>query len=272
MKTATKHWYPKAKANQEPTPWWYYGRAIYVSRHDYRKIFFNFLAVGVPLGVTGLLLEEPWFLYPAYGLACMGVGLLLFSLFGLYRQYGHPAKKYFRKLLEKADVKGNIQLADIHIGTYRHTYQFANLLPEATIHSIDCWAAGFSSEEAISDVRSLEPAPVHEPRIKPYKIKNFEIPLEDASCDVVVFGFGSHEIPAGEERTKIFTEAKRILKPEGKILMFEHGIDFENYLIFGPVIYHVTKHSEWMEFFRTMFSDVKDDRLYAVDMITARKN
>lgn len=271
MKTATTHWYPKAKAGQQPTPWWYYGRAIYVSRHDYRKIFFNFLAFGLPLGVTGLLLQEPWFLYPAYILMYVGFALLFYSLFGLYRQYGHPAKKYFTKLLNKADVKGNVQLADIHIGTYRHTYQFANLLPEATIHSIDCWADGFSSEEAISDVRSLEPAPTHEPRIKTYKIQNFEIPMSDASMDVVVFGFGSHEIPAGEERAKIFAEAKRILKPNGKILMFEHGIDFENYLIFGPVIYHVTKHSEWMEFIRTRFNDVKADRLYAVDMITARK-
>jgi SAM-dependent methyltransferase len=271
MKTQ-KNWFPKAHAGQQPTPWWYYGRAIYVSRHDYRKIFLNFLAVGLPLGVTGLLLNEPWFLYPAYGLACIGVALLLFSLFGLYRQYGHPAKKYFTKLLEKADVKGNIQLADIHIGTYRHTYQFANLLPEGTIYSIDCWADGFSSEEAISDVRSLEPAPTHDPRIKTYKIQQFEIPLEDASMDVVVFGFGSHEIPPGEERAKIFAEAKRILKPEGKLLLFEHGIDFENYLIFGPVIYHVTRHSEWMEFLRNRFNDVKSDRLYAVDMITARKN
>jgi len=271
MKTATTHWYPKAKAGQQPTPWWYYGRAIYVSRHDYRKIFFNFLAVGVPLGVAGLLFEEPWFLYPAYGLACVGFALLFYSLFGLYRQYGHPAKKYFAKLLNKADVKGEIQLADIHIGTYRHTYQFANLLPDATIHSIDCWENDCPSEEAISDVRALEPAPTHEPRIKIDKAQNYTIDMPDASMDVVVFGFGSHEIPPGEERAKIFAEAKRILKPNGKLLMFEHGIDFENYLIFGPVIYHVTKHSEWMEFLRNRFNDVKADRLYAVDMITAKK-
>jgi SAM-dependent methyltransferase len=271
MKTATKHWYPKAKAGEQPGAWWYYGRAIYVSRHDYRKIFFFFVSIGLPLGVAGLLFEEPWFLYPAYGLACVGTLLLLYSLFGLYRQYGHPAKKYFAKLLDKAGITGEVQLADIHIGTYRHTYQFANHLPQATIHSIDCWEDGFSSEEAISDVRSLEPVPVREPRIKAYKIKNFEIPLADASMDVVVFGFGSHEIPAGEERHKIFAEAKRILRPNGKLLMFEHGIDFENYLIFGPVIYHVTKHSEWMEFIRNRFNDVKADRLYAVDMITAKK-
>ncbi|HTF05086.1 MAG TPA: class I SAM-dependent methyltransferase, partial [Bacteroidia bacterium] len=249
----------------------YYGRAIYVSRHDYRKIFLNFLAVGVPLGVTGLLLDEPWFLYPAYGLACIGFALLFYSLFGLYRQYGHPAKNYFQKLLNKAEITGKVELADIHIGTYRHTYQFANLLPEATVHSIDCWQDGFSSEEAISDVRSLEPAPTHEARIKPVKVSNYEIPLNDASCDVVVFGFGTHEIPAGNERDKIFAEAKRILKPDGKIVMFEHGIDFQNYLIFGPVIYHVTQHKEWMKFFQSMFIEVKDDRLYAVDMIIARK-
>lgn len=271
MKTKNNHWYPKADAGKEPSAWWYYGRSVYVSRHDYRKIFFFFLSIGLPLGVTGFLLEEPWFLYPAYGLACVGVLLLLYSLFGLYRQYGHPAKKYFRKLLDKAGVKGAVQLADIHIGTYRHTYQFANLLPEATIHSIDCWQDGFSSEEAISDVRSLEPVPLHNPRIKPYTIANFEIPLADESCDVVVFGFGTHEIPEGKERGKIFAEAVRILKPGGKMLLFEHGIDFHNYLIFGPVIYHVTKHKEWVALINKLLGNAKEDRLFAVNMITALK-
>lgn len=271
MKTKNTRWYPIANAQKEPSPWWYYGRAIYVSRFDYRKIFLAFLAVGMPLGLTGLLFHISLLWYAALALGALGLLLLLYSLFGLYRQYGHPAKKYFGRLLSKAGINGNIQLADIHIGTYRHTYQFANLLPEATIHSIDCWEDGFSSEQAISDVRALEPAPVHNDRIRPIKVKDFEIPLSNAVCDVVVFGFGTHEIPAGSERDKIFDEAKRILKPGGKLIMFEHGIDFQNFLIFGPVINHVTKHKEWVKLLRSMFSDVKEDRLYAVNMITAHK-
>ena len=38
-----KHIYPRANPQKEPTPWWYFGRAVYVSRYDYKKIFFIFL-------------------------------------------------------------------------------------------------------------------------------------------------------------------------------------------------------------------------------------
>lgn len=271
MKAHNKGWYPKADSSRQPSAWWYYGRAIYVSRHDYKKIFLVFISIGIPVGVAGLVLPNVILWNIALGLGALGVLLLLYSLFGLYRQYGHPAKNYFEKLLSEAGIEGNVTMADIHIGTYRHTYQFANLLPEATIHSIDCWEEGFSSELAISDVRSLEPAPTHEARIKPVKTRNFKIPLETSSCDVVVFGFGTHEIPKGKERDTIFAEAMRVLKPGGKVLMFEHGIDFHNYLIFGPVIYHVTHHREWLEVMRSLFSEVKEARMYAVNMITAVK-
>jgi len=54
------------------------------------------------------------------------------------------------------------------------------------------------------------------------------------------FGFGTHEIPAGGAREKLFSEADRVLKPGGKVLLFEHGWDAHNYVIFGPVIHHVT--------------------------------
>jgi ubiquinone/menaquinone biosynthesis C-methylase UbiE len=271
MKTQEKGWYPKADSEKQPSAWWYYGRAIYVSRHDYKKIFLVFVTAGLPIGLAGLIFNIHLLFNIALGLGALGLLLLLYSLFGLYRQYGHPAGNYFKKLLDEAGIKGKVSLADIHIGTYRHTYQFANLLPEATIHSIDCWEEGFSSELAISDVRSLEPAPTHEPRIIPVKTSKFKIPLDTSSCDAVVFGFGTHEIPKGQERDTIFEEALRVLRPGGKVLMFEHGIDFHNYLIFGPVIYHVTHHREWIEVMKGLFKDVREARMYAVNMITAVK-
>ena len=271
MTAQTQVWYPKADANAEPSTWWYYGRALYVSRRDYRKIFFTFLAFGIPTALVGLAFHLAYFWYAALAMAALGFGLLLYSMFGLYRQYGHPARRYFERLLKQADVSGDVTVADIHIGTYRHSYQLANLLPEATIYSVDCWEDTEEPELAIADVRALEPAPTHLPKLIGLRAKDFEIPLATASCDAIVFGFGTHEIAKGRERDKIFAEALRILKPGGKALMFEHGIDFHNYLIFGPVIHHVTKHSEWMDTMKSLVQHVKEDRMYAVNMITGVK-
>jgi SAM-dependent methyltransferase len=269
-----QHWFPAASANRQPSSWWYFMRAVYVSRRDYRRIFLKFVAVGVPLGAAGVLLRQPLLLDAAIGLAVIGLLLLAYSLFGLHRMYGHPAAAYMRRLLALGGVSGRVAVADLHIGTYRHAYALATELPEATIQSVDCWNVdGPPAEEAVQDVRDLEPPPQDNPRIRCSRARDFAVPLADNSCDVVVFGFGTHEVPADGPREKLFDEADRILKPGGTLLLFEHGKDLHNFLIFGPVIGHVTERQEWVEFLRPRFDAVRHARSSAaVDLIAATRH
>src|SRR5690242_15451997 len=91
---ARSHWFPKVEPGKRPSAWWYWGRAVYVSRRDYWKITKVFLAVGVPLGVIGVLFRQSWAFWTSISLAEIGLLLLAYSLFGLYRMYGHPAQRY----------------------------------------------------------------------------------------------------------------------------------------------------------------------------------
>ena len=270
---AVTHWYPASVAGNRPTPWWYWGRAVYVSRRDYWKITKYFLAVGIPLGAIGLLFHVPMAFQAAMVLAAIGLLLLAYSLFGLYRMYGHPALRYIRRLVDLGGLRGEITVADLHIGTYRHAFLLSDALPEATIQTVDCWnVEGESPEEAVQDVRELEAPPTSNPRIVPSGADHFTVPLPDASCDAVCFGFGTHEIPAGGAREKLFSEADRVLKPGGKVLLFEHGWDAHNYVIFGPVIHHVTKRQDWDRFLRERFDDVKYARSsQAVDLFAGTR-
>ena len=270
---ATSHWYPGTVADKRPTAWWYWGRAVYVSRRDYWRITKKFLAVGISLGAIGVLFHVPLALKAAWWLAALGLVLLAYSLFGLYRMYGHPGVRYIRRLVELGGVSGRVTVADLHIGTYRHAFLLSDVLPEATIQSVDCWnVEGESPEEAVQDVRDLELPPTGNPRIIPSKADHFNIPLADASCDAVCFGFGTHEIPTGGAREKLFSEASRILKPGAKVLLFEHGWDAHNYVIFGPVIYHVTKRQDWDKFLHERFDDVKYARSnQAVDLFAGTR-
>ena len=267
------HWFPGTVAERRPTAWWFWGRAVYVSRRDYWKITKLFLAVGIPLGAIGVLLHMPWAFWAAMALAEIGLVLLAYSLFGLYRMYGHPGVRYMRRLVELGGVGGNATVADLHIGTYRHAFLLSDVLPEAKIHTVDCWnEEGESPEEAVQDVRDLELPPNLNPRIHPLKADHFSVPLPDNSCDAVCFGFGTHEIPTGGPREKLFAEAIRILKPGGKVMLFEHGWDAHNYVIFGPVIHHVTKRQDWDAFLRERFDDVKYARsTQAVDLFAGTR-
>lgn len=267
------HWYPASIAEKRPSAWWYWGRAVYVSRRDYWRITKIFLAVGIPLGVIGVLFHIPLAFRGAVALAEIGLVLLAYSLFGLYRMYGHPGVNYVRRLVELGGVKGNVTVADLHIGTYRHAFLLSDVLPESKIKSVDCWnVEGESPEEAVADVRDLEVPPRSNPRIETSKADHFNVPLADASCDAICFGFGTHEIPTGRAREKLFSEAIRILKPGGKVLLFEHGWDAHNYVIFGPVIHHVTKREDWDKFLRERFDNVKYARsTQAVDLFAGTR-
>lgn len=270
---AVTHWYPASVAEKRPSAWWYWGRAVYVSRRDYWKITKVFLAAGIPLGVIGVLFRIPLAFRGAVVLAEIGLLLLAYSLFGLYRMYGHPGVRYVRKLAALGNVKGKVTVADLNIGTYRHAFLLSDVLPEAQINSVDCWnVQGEAPEEAVADVRDLEVPPKSHPRIATFKAEDFSVPLPDASCDAVCFGFGTHELPTGGAREKLFSEAIRILKPQGKVLLFEHGWDAHNYVIFGPVIHHVTKRQDWDKFLRERFDDVKYARSsQAVDLFAGTR-
>jgi SAM-dependent methyltransferase len=270
---ARSHWFPKVEAGKRPSAWWYWGRAVYVSRRDYWKITKVFLAVGVPLGVIGVVFHQSWAFWTCISLAEIGLVLLAYSLFGLYRMYGHPAQRYVRKLVGMSGLQGRIVLADLHIGTYRHAYLLSDALPEATIHTVDCWnVEGESPELAVQDVRDLETPPTENPRIHALLANNFSVPLADASCDAVCFGFGTHELPTDGPRQRLFSEATRILRPGGKVLLFEHGYDAHNYVIFGPVIHHVTKRQDWLGFLRERFQNVSYARsTHAVDLFVGTR-
>lgn len=269
-----RHLYPPADPRIQPTPWWYFGRAVYVSRHEYAKIFNVFAVTGVAVGAASVLLKRKKPLQIPLALAGVGVAMLGYSLVGLYRMYGHPAVEYLERLLRLGNVRGPVTVADLHIGTYRHAYLLAELLPEATIETVDCWnVSGPPAEEAVADVRDLEPAPQGHSRIRAHTATDFSLPLQDASCDVVVFGFGTHEIPVVDgSRDRLFREANRVLKPGGTVLMFEHGYDFHNYVIFGPVIKHVTKREDWEAVLKLHFENVRLDRTsHAVDLYAAKR-
>src|SRR4051794_18972774 len=265
-------WFKAASPLRAPSPWWYWGRAVYVSRRDYGRIFLAFLAVGVPLGGAGVLLGSAMLLRLALGLAALGVALLAYSLVGLYRMYGHPALRTYRRLFRQAGLRDGMRIAALHIGTYRTTFALASLPPAAHVTSVDCWdVEGPPAEPAVADVRALEPPPTFDPRIRAVRGPGLTLPLPDAAVDAVVFGFGTHEIPAGAPRERLFREAARILGPGGVVAMFEHGKDLHNFLIFGPVIDHVTRREEWLRTLARHFAGVSYARSStAVDLMTAR--
>ena len=254
-----------------PSPGWYFRWAVFISRHEYLKAFLVFAAISASLAGAGLLLRVKEL--KIAGIFVAGSGLLLFavSVAGLYRFYGKPSLRYYRRIIDAVGLldRGPISIAEMHIGTYRHAYALADLLPDVTIQSIDCWDEEQSpAYGSLAALRAAETPPVNEPRIQALKAKLWKVPIADASCDAVVLGIGIHEFePAAREQ--LFVEAARILKPRGKVVLFEHVRNVRNSLVFGLVVGHWPKRNEWICTLRRHFHDVKHLPVWpAIDLFT----
>jgi SAM-dependent methyltransferase len=241
-----------------------------VNRRGFSSAFIRLAALGAVLLVGVALFANRWFVPIATVGFALAFVVLLHSIVGHALVYGRPSERYFDRLLALGGVKSPERVADLHIGTWRHSYALHDRLPSAHVVSIDIWAAGVEATEgAVRELRELELPPAPAPRLEPLRAGDGKLPLGDESVDVVVMGLGSHEVE-GEAQEQLFDEARRILRPGGTLLFFEHAKNWQSFLIFGPGIAHWTEREEWTRRLAKRFHNVRSERtLLAVDLFAA---
>lgn len=72
------------------------------------------------------------------------------------------------------------------------------------------------------------------------------LPLADSECDTVFLVFSAHEIRGHEDRLRFFEEVRRILRPNGRLVLVEHLRDLWNFTAYGPGFRHFFSRNEWL--------------------------
>ncbi|WP_179415158.1 class I SAM-dependent methyltransferase [Mucilaginibacter sp. E4BP6] len=92
------------------------------------------------------------------------------------------------------------------------------------------------------------------------QIKSDLIPLNDCCVDNIFVIFSAHEIRDRAERIIFFLELRRILKPEGKIILVEHLRDVPNFLAYNIGFFHFISRSDWRKTFNAASLEISAEK------------
>lgn len=156
----------------------------------------------------------------------------------VYDFSGYYKFDWLKPLIDKPE--NVLKIVNINAGFDETSYILESKFPKAEIDVFDFYDKEHHTEAAIKRARKVS---LVYPNTS--TIKTDEIPLENASVDMICLLSSAHEIRENEEKVQLFEECRRILKPKGQIILVEHLRDFPNFVAFTIGFTHFFSSKSW---------------------------
>ncbi len=201
--------------------------------------FFGLVAI-----LVSLWLASPW----QWLALVVGVGtllLLLSILSATFIVYDAGQRREYDRLAELGEVdKANVVL-DITCGKLRGTRGLLSHFDKGHYFLIDLYDADTMKDNALTRARQMEPPLNVAHRIYHRPAQAGKLPVPHNWADVIYCSFSLHELQDKADREAVFAEFHRVLKPNGRLLIAEHGRDWLNLLTFGPGAFSFFSTATW---------------------------
>ncbi|MEW5959972.1 MAG: methyltransferase domain-containing protein [Chloroflexota bacterium] len=209
-------------------------------------IFAGALFFGIVTLTVSTWLPGPWsrlFLASGLGVLALLVSILLTTFF----VYDWGQQHEYDRLAGLGDVASANVVIDITCGKRRGSRGLLRHHQQGHYFLIDIYEPGKMNDPALRRARALEPPLVTERRIyqRPGQVNRLPVPHRWA--DVIYCNFCLHEVQAAADREALFAEFTRVLKPNGRLLIAEHGRDLLNLVAFGPGAFSFFPPATWLK-------------------------
>lgn len=175
------------------------------------------------------------------GLALAGSAYFLIGSLGVSHLVYDRSDLYRWKWLERAlggAKRGRMILC--HSGFDEVSADLRERLSGTAWELLDHYDEALMTEASIRRARKRYP-PAEFTKAAPFN----QWPVRTGSADVVFGLLAIHELRSEAERIEWFTEAKRCLLPDGRVVLAEHTRDIANFLAFGPGFLHFHSPASW---------------------------
>ncbi|MGX9787257.1 class I SAM-dependent methyltransferase [Mycobacterium sp. MMS18-G62] len=122
------------------------------------------------------------------------------------------------ELLNSLKLRGDETLLDIGCGRGAVLLAAAKLLPNGRAIGVDIWRADQTDNSQQNTLRNAELEGVAE-RVEVRTADITALPFADNSFDVIVSSLVVHNIPGAKARAKAISEAARVLRPGGRLVL-----------------------------------------------------
>lgn len=180
------------------------------------------------LGCVGLLLLlcsllNFWaFASPFLGLICLACAVLfLLNVVSYIYTTRHGKFRVWADLLLQLGLRGDERLLDLGCGRGAVLLMAAHLLPEGNATGIDIWKTREQSGNALAVTQQNAEREGVAERVTLHTADMRHLPFTDASFDLIVSSMAIHNIADDEGRVKAITEAERVLKPGGRLVIVD---------------------------------------------------
>ncbi len=166
-----------------------------------------------------------------FSLVSLGVSHWVYDRSDLYRW------QWLERALKDARLE---KLAFCHSGFDEASEMLKQQISDAEWYVLDHYDPVIMTEASIQRARKLCP-----PTANTLPARYDQWPLARSSMDVVFAMLAIHELRSEAERVAWFTEARRCLKADGRLLLVEHVRDPANFVAFGPGFLHFHSVNAW---------------------------